>query len=106
MTLCLFLLQKKKKILLRSPTSLEVYPTYQPACLSSMDAGRRHKTLRSEEEGAIIPSTAGDMNFMFELAPLILQDPQGEAMMQSQVDAHMRRTGITAGNPELKNPNS
>lgn len=71
-----------------------------------MDAGRRHKTLRSEEEGAIIPSTAGDMNFMFELAPLILQDPQGEAMMQSQVDAHMRRTGITAGNPELKNPNS
>ena len=55
-----------------------------------MDAGRRHKTLRSEEKGAIIPSTADDMNFMFELVPLILQDPQGEAM-QSQVDAaHVR----------------
>ena len=51
-----------------------------------MDAGRRHKTLRSEEKGSIIPSTADDMNFMFELVPLILQDPQGAAM-QSQVDA-------------------
>ena len=61
---------------------------YLPASLSLFQGcWQKHKTLRSEEEGSIIPSTAGDMNFMFELVPLILQDPQGEAMMQSQVDA-------------------
>lgn len=51
-----------------------------------MDAGRRRETPRSEEKGFIIHSTAGDMNFMFVLVPLVLQDPQCDPM-QRQVDA-------------------
>lgn len=60
---------------------------YSPASLPLFH-GCWQKTQDSQVrgKGSIIPSTADDMNFMFELVPLILQDPQGAAM-QNQVDA-------------------